>query len=80
MAIEFSCTLQVYTSASGVAKQMCRNSLKEMSRPLSSGFKYLEYEVRPEVGDWRLIGDLLPESVRSFKVRICAIIQTNKTT
>jgi len=58
---------QVYTSASGVAKQMCRNSLREMSRPLSSGFKYLEYELQSEKGDWRLIGDLLPEPVRSFK-------------
>ncbi|XP_067943241.1 interferon regulatory factor 2-binding protein-like A [Watersipora subatra] len=60
-------TGQVYTSASGVAKQMCYNSLKEQSRPLSSGFKYLEYEVRPDTGDWRLLGDLLPENVRSFK-------------
>lgn len=42
--------------------------MKEQSKPLSSGFKYLEYEVRPDTGDWRLIGDLLPESVRSFKV------------
>lgn len=39
-----------------------------MSRPLSSGFKYLEYELQPDKGDWRLIGDLLPENVRSFKV------------
>ncbi|XP_067938695.1 interferon regulatory factor 2-binding protein-like B [Watersipora subatra] len=58
---------QVYTSASGVAKQMCKNSLREMSRTLSSGFKYLEYEVQPDIGDWRLILDLLPEAVRSFK-------------
>ena len=60
--------LKVYTSASGVAKQMYYNSMKEQSRPLSSGFKYLEYEVRPDTGDWKLIGDLLPENVRSFKV------------
>lgn len=41
--------------------------MKEQSKPLSSGFKYLEYEVRPGTGDWRLIGDLLPENIRSFK-------------
>ena len=61
-------TWQTYTSASGVARQMCHNSLKSLTRPLSSGFKYLEYELRPESSDWRLLGDLLPGSVRSFKV------------
>lgn len=55
-------------SASGVAKQMYYNSMKDLSRPLSSGFKYLEYEVRPDTGDWRILGELLPESVRAFKV------------
>lgn len=54
-------------SASSVAKQMYLDSMKELGRGLSSGFKYLEYEVQGSPGEWRLLGDLLPENVRFFK-------------
>jgi len=54
-------------SASSVAKQMGQDSVKEFSRGLSSGFKYLEYEVQGSPNEWRLLGDLLPETVRIFK-------------
>lgn len=57
----------VFQSASGVAKQMYTDSLKEIAKPLSSGFKYLEYEKDRAAGDWRLLGDFLPEPVRLFK-------------
>ncbi|XP_061424660.1 interferon regulatory factor 2-binding protein-like B [Lethenteron reissneri] len=57
----------VYSSASGVAKQMYQDSTKDFGRGLSSGFKYLEYERKHGSGDWRLLGDVLPESVRFFK-------------
>ncbi|XP_038635941.1 probable E3 ubiquitin-protein ligase IRF2BPL [Scyliorhinus canicula] len=57
----------VFSSASGVAKQMYQDCMKDFSRGLSSGFKYLEYEKKHSSGDWRLLGDLLPESVRFFK-------------
>ena len=57
----------VYQSVSAVAKQMYQDSMKEFARGLSSGFKYLEYEVQGRENEWRLLGDLLPESVRSFK-------------
>ena len=57
----------VFQSASGVAKQMYTESLKEMAKPLSSGFKYLEYEKDRSKGEWRLLGDFLPEPVRLFK-------------
>lgn len=57
----------VFSSASGVAKQMYQDCMKDFGRGLSSGFKYLEYEKKHSSGDWRLLGDLLPESVRFFK-------------
>lgn len=57
----------VFSSASGVAKQMYQDCMKDFGRGLSSGFKYLEYEKKHGTGDWRLLGDLLPESVRFFK-------------
>ncbi|XP_018430722.1 PREDICTED: interferon regulatory factor 2-binding protein-like A, partial [Nanorana parkeri] len=60
-------SLNVFSSASGVAKQMYQDCMKDFGRGLSSGFKYLEYERKHGSGDWRLLGDLLPESVRFFK-------------
>nr|XP_057947239.1 probable E3 ubiquitin-protein ligase IRF2BPL [Doryrhamphus excisus] len=57
----------VFSSASGVAKQMYQDCMKDLSRGLSSGFKYLEYEKKHGSGDWRLLGDLLPEPLRVFK-------------
>ena len=54
-------------SASSVAKQMYQDSMKEFGRGLSSGFKYLEYEVQGSPNEWRLLGDLLPEHIRVFK-------------
>ncbi|KAL6106089.1 irf2bpl [Pungitius sinensis] len=57
----------VFSSASGVAKQMYQDCMKEFGRGLSSGFKYLEYETKHGTGDWRLLGDLLPEPLRFFK-------------
>lgn len=57
----------VYSSASGVAKQMYHDCLKDFGKGLSSGFKYLEYEIKHGSGDWRLLGDMLPEAVRFFK-------------
>ncbi|CAI5695042.1 unnamed protein product, partial [Oreochromis niloticus] len=57
----------VFSSASGVAKQMYQDCMKDFGRGLSSGFKYLEYEKKPGSGDWRLLGDLLPEPLRFFR-------------
>uniref|UniRef100_A0A8C9TJE0 Interferon regulatory factor 2 binding protein-like n=1 Tax=Scleropages formosus TaxID=113540 RepID=A0A8C9TJE0_SCLFO len=57
----------VFSSASGVAKQMYQDCMKDFGRGLSSGFKYLEYEKKHGSADWRLLGDLLPEAVRFFK-------------
>ncbi|XP_035665963.1 probable E3 ubiquitin-protein ligase IRF2BPL [Branchiostoma floridae] len=57
----------VYSSASGVAKQMYHDCMKDFGKGLSSGFKYLEYEKKHGSGDWRLLGDLLPEASRFFK-------------
>lgn len=57
----------VFSSASGVAKQMYQDCMKDFGRGLSSGFKYLEYETRRGSGDWRLLGDLLPEALRFFR-------------
>ncbi|XP_046337574.2 probable E3 ubiquitin-protein ligase IRF2BPL [Haliotis rufescens] len=58
----------IYSSASGVAKQMYQDCMKDFGiKGLSSGFKYLEYEMKHGSGDWRLLGDMLPELVRIFK-------------
>ncbi|XP_074547456.1 putative E3 ubiquitin-protein ligase IRF2BPL [Halichoeres trimaculatus] len=57
----------VFSSASGVAKQMYQDCMKDFGRGLSSGFKYLEYEKKHGSGDWRLLGDLLPECLRFFR-------------
>ncbi|XP_008638012.2 PREDICTED: interferon regulatory factor 2-binding protein-like [Corvus brachyrhynchos] len=42
----------VFSSASGVAKQMYQDCMKDFGRGLSSGFKYLEYEKKHGSGDW----------------------------
>lgn len=34
---------------------------------ISSGFKFLEYEIKYRSEDWRLLGDFLTEPVRYFK-------------
>lgn len=57
----------VFSSASGAARQMYQDCMKDLGRGLSSGFKYLEYEKKHGSGDWRLLGDLLPEPLRFFK-------------
>ncbi|XP_038047016.1 probable E3 ubiquitin-protein ligase IRF2BPL [Patiria miniata] len=61
---------KVYHSASGVAKQMYSDCLKDLGKGLSSGFKYLEYEKKHGSNDWRALGDLLPEPVRFFKENV----------
>ncbi|EDO36319.1 predicted protein [Nematostella vectensis] len=40
---------------------------KDIGRTHTSGVKYLEYEKDRGTGDWRMLADLLPESVRYFK-------------
>nr|CAB3260050.1 histone-lysine N-methyltransferase 2A [Phallusia mammillata] len=58
----------VYTTASAVAKQMFSDTTKDMGKgALSSGYKYIEYEMKHGSGQWRLLGDLLPDSARTFK-------------
>ena len=57
----------IFNSASGVAKQMYQDCMKDLAKGLSSGFKYLEYEMKHGSGDWRLLADLFPEAVRFFK-------------
>ena len=57
----------IYQSAFAVTKVMYQDSSKEVGKNLSSGFKYLEYEVQGKENDWRLLGDFLPESVRFLK-------------
>jgi len=60
----------VYNSASGVARQMYSESAKDVGKGLSSGFKYLEYLMKPGSDDWRLLGDLLPENARFFRASV----------
>jgi len=61
---------KTYSSASAAAKQMsldaCGGSMDKMT-PISSGFKFLEYEHKYKSDDWRLLGDFLTEGVRYFK-------------
>ena len=57
----------MYQSASAVTKAMHQDAMKECGKNLSSGFKYLEYEVQGKENEWRQLGDLLSESVRFLK-------------
>nr|XP_005996098.1 PREDICTED: interferon regulatory factor 2-binding protein 1 [Latimeria chalumnae] len=57
----------VFSSILGVAKQMFQDCLKDSSKAISSGFKYIEYEKRHGTGEWHLLTDLLTETVRVFK-------------
>jgi len=57
----------IYNSASSVAKQMHIDSIKDIGKGLSSGYKYLEYEMKHGQGDWKLLSELLCETVRFFK-------------
>jgi hypothetical protein len=61
----------VYSSASGVAKQMFQDSMKDFGKQLTSGYKYLDYEMKHGSGDWRLLGDLCTDNVRLFKEPVC---------
>lgn len=55
-------------SASGTAKQMQNDSLKDVGKSsAASGYKALEYEKVHGSGDWITLGDLVPENVRYFK-------------
>ncbi|XP_043918524.1 interferon regulatory factor 2-binding protein 1-like [Protopterus annectens] len=65
---EYPCgSNNVFSTIVGVAKQMFQDCLKDSSKVVSSGFKYVEYEKRHNTNDWRLLGELLTESVRFFK-------------
>ena len=44
----------------------CGGNMDKMT-PISSGFKFLEYEYKHRSDDWRLLGDLLTEGVRYFR-------------
>lgn len=55
-------------SASGTAKQMQNDSLKDVGKSsAASGYKALEYEKVHGCGEWITLGDLIPENVRYFK-------------
>lgn len=59
----------IHSSMSSLTKQMMNDSSKDLGKPMSSGIgiKYLEYEMKHGVGEWRSLYDLLPETVRAFK-------------
>lgn len=58
----------VFSSAASVANRMLKDSHRDIGKTASpSGLKYLEYETKHGSGDWRPLGDLLPEATRSFK-------------
>ena len=55
-------------SASGVAKQMQLDSMKDVGKSSAvSGYKALEYEKLHGSGEWITLGDLISENVRYFK-------------
>ncbi|KAK7104972.1 interferon regulatory factor 2-binding protein-like B [Littorina saxatilis] len=57
----------IHSSMSSLTKVMVTDSSKDGVKAVSSGIKYLEYEMKHNGGDWRSLYDLLPESVRVFK-------------
>ncbi|XP_030075002.1 interferon regulatory factor 2-binding protein 1 [Microcaecilia unicolor] len=56
----------IYASVLAMVKQMFQDCLKDSSKALSSGFKYLEYE-RRQSGDWHLLSELITDTIRFFK-------------
>ena len=60
----------IYNSASSVAKQMHHDGGKDIGKGLSSGYKYIEYEMKHGNGDWRPLNELLSETVRFFKEQV----------
>ncbi len=57
----------VFSSASGVAKQMYQDCMKDFGRGLSSGFKYLEYDKNTALatgGSWAIYSRSLCVSLR----------------
>ena len=60
----------IHKSASAAAQKMSLDasggSMDKMTS-ISSGFKFLEYELKYRSEDWRLLGDFLTEQVRYFK-------------
>lgn len=57
----------VHSSMSSLTKLMLNDSSKEMGKTVSSGIKYLEYEMKHNGGEWHSLYDMLPENVRMFK-------------
>lgn len=57
----------IYQSVSAVSKAMHQDSMKDGGKNISSGLKYLEYEVQGKENEWRLLSDFLSESVRFLK-------------
>ncbi|XP_028679910.1 interferon regulatory factor 2-binding protein 1 [Erpetoichthys calabaricus] len=56
-----------FSSLLSLAKQMFHDCMKDSSKVINSGFKYVEYEKRHGTGEWRLISELLTDQVRVFK-------------
>lgn len=57
----------VHSSMSSLTKLMLNDSSKDVSKAVTSGLKYLEYEMKHGAGEWRSLYDMLPEHVRTFK-------------
>ncbi len=60
----------IYHSAAGVVKQMHQDCLKDTGKSQSSGYKYLEYEMKHGAGEWKPLGELVTEQVKLFKEAI----------
>lgn len=58
----------VFSSAASVANRMLKDSHRDIGKTNNpAGLKYLEYEIKHGSGDWRPLGELLPDATRSFK-------------
>ena len=59
-----------HKTASAAAQKMSLDAVggsMDKMTTISSGFKFLEYELKYRSEDWRLLGDFLTENVRFFK-------------
>ncbi|XP_029628360.1 interferon regulatory factor 2-binding protein 1 [Salmo trutta] len=58
----------MFSSLAALVKQMFHDSQKDSgNKVINLGLKYVEYEKRHGTGDWRLLSELLSDSVRAFK-------------
>nr|XP_020442731.1 interferon regulatory factor 2-binding protein 1-like [Monopterus albus] len=57
----------IFSGVPDLVRQMFHDSAKDAGKAVNSGLRYVEYEKRQGMGDWRGLSELLNDGVRMFK-------------